>query len=374
MKKFHKRAAVFLTAATLAGLPAGAFFYSSPGSLTVWADNVEVESSEESSPEDVDFSDESEAEILADPVEQAQEDAGNDVTETPEVGITFTEPEGWQTDTATVKIQVEDTKNTGAFSIAKVEARLSENGGWSDITGNMEVSISSNCSVYVRVTDQNGNTYEQNRYIECFDKTKPTIIAAAKNGILIVQGVDAESGIAALYVNGNEFTELTNNTLNVRLQKADTSYEYFTLQAKDKTGLEDHRRKHVSLIFQNYNLIDYMTPIENTMLASKVDAIPILRRLGLKENELRRTVLKLSGGQQQRVAIARSLASDAPVILADEPTGNLDETTAAEITKILKESAHEYRKCVIIVTHSDEVARASDCVLEIRHGTLKERK
>ena len=187
MKKFHKRAAVFLTAATLAGLPAGAFFYSSPGSLTVWADNVEVESSEESSPEDVDFSDGSEVEIHADPVEQAQEDAGNDVTETPEVGITFTEPEGWQTDTATVKIQVEDTKNTGAFSIAKVEARLSENGGWSDITGNMEVSISSNCSVYVRVTDQNGNTYEQNRYIECFDKTKPTIIAAAKNGILIVQ-------------------------------------------------------------------------------------------------------------------------------------------------------------------------------------------
>lgn len=236
MKKFHKRAAVFLTAATLAGLPAGAFFYSSPGSLTVWADNVEVESSEESSPEDVDFSDGSEVEIHADPVEQAQEDAGNDVTETPEVGITFTEPEGWQTDTATVKIQVEDTKNTGAFSIAKVEARLSENGGWSDITGNMEVSISSNCSVYVRVTDQNGNTYEQNRYIECFDKTKPTIIAAAKNGILIVQGVDAESGIAALYVNGNEFTELTNNTLNVRLQKADTSYEYFTLQAKDKAG------------------------------------------------------------------------------------------------------------------------------------------
>ena len=108
MKKFHKRAAVFLTAATLAGLPAGAFFYSSPGSLTVWADNVEVESSEESSPEDVDFSDGSEDEILADPVEQAQEDAGNDVTETPEVGITFTEPEGWQTDTATVKIQVEE--------------------------------------------------------------------------------------------------------------------------------------------------------------------------------------------------------------------------------------------------------------------------
>lgn len=264
MKKFHKRAAVFLTAATLAGLPAGAFFYSSPGSLTVWADNVEVESSEESSPEDVDFSDGSEVEIHADPVEQAQEDAGNDVTETPEVGITFTEPEGWQTDTATVKIQVEDTKNTGAFSIAKVEARLSENGGWSDITGNMEVSISSNCSIYVRVTDQNGNTYEQNRYIECFDKTKPTIIAAAKNGILIVQGVDAESGIAALYVNGNEFTELTNNTLNVRLQKADTSYEYFTLQAKDKAGNMSEIYKVGNPYYENPDAVKENTEVSGT--------------------------------------------------------------------------------------------------------------
>lgn len=264
MKKFHKRAAVFLTAATLAGLPAGAFFYSSPGSLTVWADNVEVESSEESSPEDVDFSDGSEVEIHADPVEQAQEDAGNDVTETPEVGITFTEPEGWQTDTATVKIQVEDTKNTGAFSIAKVEARLSENGGWSDITGNMEVSISSNCSVYVRVTDQNGNTYEQNRYIECFDKTKPTIIAAAKNGILIVQGVDAESGIATLYVNGNEFTELTNNTLNVRLQKADTSYEYFTLQAKDKAGNMSEIYKVGNPYYENPDAVKENTEVSGT--------------------------------------------------------------------------------------------------------------
>ena len=264
MKKFHKRVAVFLTAATLAGLPAGAFFYSSPGSLTVWADNVEVESSEESSPEDVDFSDGSEVEIHADPVEQAQEDAGNDVTETPEVGITFTEPEGWQTDTATVKIQVEDTKNTGAFSIAKVEARLSENGGWSDITGNMEVSISSNCSIYVRVTDQNGNTYEQNRYIECFDKTKPTIIAAAKNGILIVQGVDAESGIAALYVNGNEFTELTNNTLNVRLQKADTSYEYFTLQAKDKAGNMSEIYKVGNPYYENPDAVKENTEVSGT--------------------------------------------------------------------------------------------------------------
>ena len=104
-----------------------------------------------------------------------------------------------------------------------------------------------------------------------------------------------------------------------------------------QTGLEEHRRNHISLIFQNYNLIDYMTPIENTKLVSKVDAVPILQRLGLTEDELRRTVLKLSGGQQQRVAIARSLASDAPVILADEPTGNLDPETAEYIVRLLKD-------------------------------------
>lgn len=139
------------------------------------------------------------------------------------------------------------------------------------------------------------------------------------------------------------------------------------------TGLEDYRRKYVSLIFQSYNLIDYMTPIENARLTAKVDVVSILKRLGLSEKEMGRTVLKLSGGQQQRAAIARSLASDAPVILADEPTGNLDEPTAAEITEILMESAHGMGKCVIIVTHSNEVARNADVVLEIKHGCLRER-
>ena len=138
-------------------------------------------------------------------------------------------------------------------------------------------------------------------------------------------------------------------------------------------GLEYHRRNHISLIFQSYNLIDYMTPIENVQLTAKQDAIPILERLGLKKDEISRNILKLSGGQQQRVAIARALASDDPVILADEPTGNLDEDTAEEITAILKESAHTFGKCVVVVTHSGEVAKQADMVLEIRRGHLKER-
>ena len=139
-------------------------------------------------------------------------------------------------------------------------------------------------------------------------------------------------------------------------------------------GLEHHRRNHISLIFQSYNLIDYMTPVENVRLTAKLDAAPILERLGLEQDEITRNVLKLSGGQQQRVAIARALASDAPVILADEPTGNLDADAAEEITAILKESAHAFGKCVVVVTHDREVARQADVVLEIKRGHLKERE
>lgn len=139
-------------------------------------------------------------------------------------------------------------------------------------------------------------------------------------------------------------------------------------------GLAYYRRNHISLIFQSYNLIDYMTPVENVRLTAKLDAAPILERLGLEQDEIARNVLKLSGGQQQRVAIARALASDAPVILADEPTGNLDADTAEEITAVLKESAHAFGKCVVVVTHSGEVAKQADVVLEIKRGYLKERK
>lgn len=136
-------------------------------------------------------------------------------------------------------------------------------------------------------------------------------------------------------------------------------------------GLEHHRRHNISLIFQSYNLIDYMTPVENVRLTAKLEAMPILEKLGLTRDETLRNVLKLSGGQQQRVAIARALASDSPIILADEPTGNLDPDTADEITAVLKESAHTFGKCVVVVTHSSELAKQADMVLEIKRGKLK---
>ena len=138
-----------------------------------------------------------------------------------------------------------------------------------------------------------------------------------------------------------------------------------------KIGLESHRQNHVSLIFQNYNLIDYMTPIENATLATKkdVDVVPLLKRLGLSDKELKRTILKLSGGQQQRVAIARALVSEAPIILADEPTGNLDSVNGVEVMDLLNK-LNQAGTTIIIVTHSERDATYAHRVIHLLDGKI----
>ena len=140
----------------------------------------------------------------------------------------------------------------------------------------------------------------------------------------------------------------------------------------EKKGYSNHRKNNISLVFQNYNLIDYLSPLENIRLVNHKAPETILFELGFDKDEIKRNVMKLSGGQQQRVAIARALVSDAPIILADEPTGNLDDVTAGEIIEMLKKLAKERNKCVIVVTHSKEVANAADIILELRDKKLKE--
>ncbi len=136
-------------------------------------------------------------------------------------------------------------------------------------------------------------------------------------------------------------------------------------------GLEKFRHDCVSFVFQNYNLIEYMTPRENVQLVDAHATADTLHQVGLTDEEIDRNVLKLSGGQQQRVAIARALASAAPIILADEPTGNLDEDTARDVTELLVERARSLNKCVIIVSHSNEVAAAGDIILRFSHGEIE---
>lgn len=135
-------------------------------------------------------------------------------------------------------------------------------------------------------------------------------------------------------------------------------------------GYEYHRKHNVSLVFQNYNLIDYLTPLENIKIVNPSASEMDLELLGLKKEEISRNVLQLSGGQQQRVAIARALVANSPIILADEPTGNLDSDTASEVVDILKSSAHKYGKCVIVVTHSKDMAKEADVVLRLKNRDL----
>lgn len=154
----------------------------------------------------------------------------------PNVKITISTPSGWHNDTTKVHISVEDVAHSGNFSIKTVQAKVAQNGSWTDITEDMYVEISENATVYVLVTDQRGKTYEKNRYIRCFDFTKPTLNAAVSDGLLSVQAHDTDSGVKAVYVNGYEFKELTNGVLNIRLQQFDAGYQYFTISAMDNAG------------------------------------------------------------------------------------------------------------------------------------------
>lgn len=144
--------------------------------------------------------------------------------------------------------------------------------------------------------------------------------------------------------------------------KGEILYDGNPITARDLTK---HRKHHISLVFQSYNLIDYLTVVENVKLGGQKTPEPILDKMGIGKEFWKRNVLQLSGGQQQRVAIARALASDANVLLADEPTGNLDEATAWDVIDLLKRIAHEEGKCVIVVTHSKELADSVDIAIRM---------
>lgn len=141
-------------------------------------------------------------------------------------------------------------------------------------------------------------------------------------------------------------------------------------------NLDKYRNSEIGIVFQSYNLLPYMTASENIILSmdasgrkienKKQKAIELMESVGLKESYADRRVLRLSGGEQQRVAIARSLSYNPKMIVADEPTGNLDKQTESEILDIFKKLAHEEGKCVIIVTHSPNVCDIVDQVYDLK--------
>jgi len=144
----------------------------------------------------------------------------------------------------------------------------------------------------------------------------------------------------------------------------------------NKIDLDKYRNTNIGIIFQSYNLLPHLNAVENIELSMDVSnlkikdkrkkAIELLKKVGLDEETGNRRVLKLSGGEQQRVAIARSLSYNPDIILADEPTGNLDNETEKEIIDIFNNLAKKEDKCIIIVTHSKDVSEKVDKVFELK--------
>ena len=233
----------------------------------------------------------------------------------PNVKITISTPSGWHNDTTKVHISVEDVAHSGNFSIKTVQAKVAQNGSWTDITEDMYVEISENAIVYVLVTDQRGKTYEKNRYIRCFDFTKPTLNAAVSDGLLSVQAHDMDSGIKAVYVNGYEFTELTNGVLNIRLQQFDAGYQYFTISAMDNAGNMSEVYKTANPYYTNPEKADgnEKNPAEQLPVnaqATKPSSATAQVTEHTKTDSDGNTVSELSPAEQKKQAMAEAAASE----------------------------------------------------------------
>lgn len=146
-------------------------------------------------------------------------------------------------------------------------------------------------------------------------------------------------------------------------------------------GSERHRRENVSVIYQSFNLFPHLTILENVAYPMRVVMVPmrqaipraqeLLAAVGLEDVDPRKRPAMLSGGQQQRVAIARALASEAKVLLADEPTSNLDSENGRNIVTLLKYLAKEEKRCIIVITHDREIAAQADVIYRMRDGKIE---
>jgi ABC-type lipoprotein export system ATPase subunit len=166
------------------------------------------------------------------------------------------------------------------------------------------------------------------------------------------------------------------------LDQPDQGVIYFNDASLAGMDLDQYRREKVSMIFQAFHLFPLLTALENVCFPMQLNGVPgkeitekaktLLASVGITEDKDKRYPANLSGGEQQRVAIARSLATGAHVLLADEPTGNLDKANGDNVIEILGGLAHEGGYCVIIVTHDPSIAERSDKVWHMSDGALTE--
>ena len=179
---------------------------------------------------------------------------------------------------------------------------------------------------------------------------------SGKSTLLHMLGGLDKPTAGSVMVDGNELSEMTDDELTI------------------------FRRRNIGFVFQNYNLVPMMNVQENILLPVGLDGKEadtaytdeIIKILGLSD-KLRRLPNKLSGGQQQRVAIARALAAKPAILLADEPTGNLDSKTSQDVLGLLKVTSQRFHQTMVIITHNEEIAQMADRIVRIEDGQIVSR-
>lgn len=202
------------------------------------------------------------------------------------------------------------------------------------------------------------------------------------NPVLAVKNVSASFSLGKLYsITGRSGSgKTTLLSLIAGLDKISAGDILFNEKSLNKIDRDKYRSDDIGIVFQSFNLLPQLTALENVTLAMDISkcssknkqnrALELLNKVGLNEVMAKRRVLKLSGGEQQRVAVARALSTDPKLILADEPTGNLDTETSNIIIKLLMDIAHKENKCVIMITHSKSIAKQADEIYGMKDGVL----
>lgn len=204
----------------------------------------------------------------------------------------------------------------------------------------------------------------------------------SKKDVLKNLNVDFEKGKVYCIIGKSGAGKSTLLSLISGLDTCKTGEILYNGQSLTSLDRDRYRSNHIGVIFQGYNLLLNATAKENIILSMNISGVKsknksviaetLLQDVGIDPDKGNRKVRNLSGGEQQRVGIARAISHEADIIIADEPTGNLDSDTQRDILKIFTALAHKHGKCVIIVTHSKQVTEIADTIFALKEGRLVE--